>query len=162
MAALGFLRAKYREAKICLAAGRVTLPYPFEPADPAPGFRGLPSVDASRCTGCGGCASVCAPGLITIDDEGPRARFTWSLARCIYCARCAEVCPEDAVTMSAEFETATADVAALTMRVDVFMGSCNRCGRCYRTQTPLDPPHPRTHHEARVAAICDRYREAAS
>lgn len=162
MAPWRFLRAKYREARLCLSAGRVTLPYPYEPVEPPPGFRGLPAVDASRCTGCGGCASVCTPGLIAVDDEGPRARFTWSLARCIYCGRCAEVCPEDAVTMSAAFETATADAATLTMTVDVFMGSCNRCGRCYRTRTPLDPPLPRTHHEARVAAICDRYREAAS
>jgi len=156
--AWSLLRAKFREAKICLSAGRVTLPYPFAPADPAPGFRGLPSVDASRCTGCGGCVSVCTPGLIAIEDDGPHARLTWSLARCVYCARCAEVCPEDAVTMSQGFETATGEIGALTMTVDVFMGSCNRCGRCYRTQTPLDPPHPRLHHEARVEAICERYK----
>ncbi len=162
MAPLRFLRAKYREARLCLSAGRVTLPSPYEAADPPPGFRGLPSVDASRCIGCGGCASVCTPGLIAIDDDGPHARFTWSLARCIYCGRCAEVCPEEAVTMSPTFETATSDISALTMTVDVFMGSCSRCGRCYGTQTPLDPPHPRAHHQARVAAICDRYREAAS
>ncbi len=157
-----FFRAKAREAWICLSAGRVTLPYPYAPAPPAPGFRGLPEVNASRCIGCGGCASVCTPGLIAIADDGPRATLTWSLARCTYCGRCAEVCPEEAVTMSAEFETATADVRDLTTVVDVFMGSCNRCGRCYRTQTPLDPPHPRTHHEARVEAICERYRPAGA
>ena len=154
------LRAKFREARLCLSAGRVTLPYPFAPADPAPGFRGLPSVSASRCIGCGGCASVCTPGLIEIEDEGPRVRFTWSLARCTYCARCAEVCPEEAVTMAAGFETATGQIGDLTMTVDVFMGSCNRCGRCYRTQTPLEPPHPRRHHQARVEAICEKYRPA--
>jgi ferredoxin len=95
---------------------------------------------------------------VSIADDGPRARFTWSLARCVYCGRCAEVCPEEAVTMSAEFETATGEIRDLTMAVDVFMGSCNRCGRCYRTQTPLDPPHPRLHHQAHVEAICERYR----
>lgn len=151
------LRSKFREAKICLSAGRVTLPYPYAPADPAPGFRGLPAVKATRCIGCGGCASVCTPNLISIVDDGPRARFTWSLARCTYCGRCADVCPEEAVEMAPGFETATGDIADLTMVVDVFMGSCNRCGRCYRTQTPLDPPHPRLHHQARVEAICERY-----
>lgn len=154
-------RAKFREAPICLSAGRVTLPYPYEPAEPAPGFRGLPEVNASRCIGCGGCASVCTPALIAIADEGPRARFTWSLARCTYCARCADVCPEDAVSMSGGFETATGDIRDLTMTVDVFMGSCNRCGRCYRTVTPLDEPYPRSHHEARLEAICERYRSQA-
>jgi hypothetical protein len=68
------------------------------------------------------------------------------------------VCPEEAVQMAAGFETATGDIADLTMVVDVFMGSCSRCGRCYRTQTPLDPPHPRLHHQERVEAICERYR----
>ena len=63
--------------------------------------------------------------------------------------------------MSPAFETATGDARDLTMTVDVFMGSCNRCGRCYRTHTPLDAPYPRSHHDARVEAICDRYRPPA-
>ena len=67
---------------------------------------------------------------------------------------CAEVCPEDAVTMSNQFETATNNIDDLTMLVEVFMGSCNRCGRCYRTQTPIDPPHPRAHHDEHVVDLC--------
>lgn len=158
MFGLNFLRAKVKEARIALGAGRVTLPYPFAPAHPAPGFRGFPQVDASRCIGCGGCLSACTPNLISVEDKGSLAVFTWSLARCTYCGRCAEVCPEEAVTMSQDFETATADVSDLTMTVEVFMASCNRCGRCYRTQTPLDPPHPRAFHDERVRALCDRWR----
>ena len=158
MLGLRLIRGKLKEAWLCLAAGRVTLAYPYAPAQPAPGFRGFPKVDASRCIGCGGCLSVCTPNLISVEDKGPLARFTWALARCTYCGRCAEVCPEDAVTMSQEFETATPSAGDLVMTVEVFMASCNRCGRCYRTQTPLDPPHPRSYHEARVAALCDRWK----
>ncbi len=158
MLGLKLLRGKLKEARICLAAGRVTLPYPFAPADPAPGFRGLPSVEAGKCIGCGGCLSVCTPNLISVEDLGPIARFTWSLARCTYCGRCAEVCPEEAVTMSQEFETATPSVGDLVMTVEVFMASCNRCGRCYRTQTPLDPPHSRKFHEDRITALCDGWK----
>ena len=44
----------------------------------------------------------------------------------------------------------------LTVTLEVFMASCNRCGRCYRTQSPIDPPHPRTHHEERVTMLCGR------
>jgi hydrogenase-4 component H len=157
---LKLVRGKIKEAAICLAAGRVTLPYPYAPAGPAPAFRGLPQVDAGRCIGCGGCVSVCTPNLITVEDENQVARFTWTLARCTYCGRCAEVCPEDAVTMSQEFETATGDIADLTMTVEVFMASCNRCGRCYRTATPLDPVHARLFHDERVAALCDRWKDA--
>jgi hydrogenase-4 component H len=156
---LKLLRGKFKEAAICLSAGRVTLPYPYEPAEPPPGYRGLPQVDASRCIGCGGCVSVCPSNLVTVIDDGPVATFTWSLGRCTYCARCAEACPEDAVTMTTQFETATDDISDLLMTVEVFMASCSRCGRCYRTQTALDPPHPRAFHAGRVDALCDRWRD---
>ena len=153
---LGFklLRGKLKEAVICLSAGRVTLPYPYKPLETPEDFRGLPLVDASRCIGCGGCVSVCPPNLISVEDRGPTARFAWHLERCTYCGRCAEVCPEEAVSMTQQFETATDNLKDLLMEVEVFMGTCNRCGRCYRTQTPLDPPHPRSHHNERVAQLC--------
>jgi hydrogenase-4 component H len=160
MLGLRLLRGKVKEAAICLSAGRVTLPYPLAPADPKEGFRGLPRVDATRCIGCGGCLSICSSNAISVEDEGPRARFTWSLARCTYCGRCAEVCPEDAVTLSSGFETATDNIDDLTMTVEIFMGSCNRCGRCYRTQTPLDPPHERSHHELRVEELCNLWKDS--
>jgi hydrogenase-4 component H len=156
---LTLLRGKLKEAAICLRAGRVTLNYPFSPAEPAAGFRGLPKVDASRCIGCGGCLSVCPPNLITVEDTGPLAKFTWNLARCTSCARCADACPEEAVSMTPRFENATDTLADLVVTVEVFMASCNRCGRCYRTQTPLDPPHPRAYHDRRVDAICDKWSE---
>jgi hydrogenase-4 component H len=159
MLGLKLLRGKIKEAIICLSAGRVTLQYPFGPANPARDFRGLPEVDASKCIGCGGCVSVCPPNLVTVVDDGPAATFTWDFSRCTYCGRCAEVCPEEAVHMTQEFETATNDKKDLLMTVRVFMGSCNRCGRCYRTQTPLDPPHPRQYHDQRVEALCDNRKE---
>ena len=42
------LLAKLRETWICLKAGRVTLPYPFAPHEPAAGFRGKVTVDAEE------------------------------------------------------------------------------------------------------------------
>ena len=158
MLGLKLLRGKLKEAVICLSAGRVTLPYPFSPAEAPASFRGLPRVDGARCIGCGGCLSVCPPNLITVEDNGPLARFRWELARCTSCSRCAEVCPEDAVTMSRQFETATDSAGDLLLTVDVFMASCNRCGRCYRTRTPLDPVHPRLFHDRRVEALCDEWK----
>ncbi len=158
MFGLKMLRGKLKEAVICLSAGRVTLAYPYVSAEAPTGFRGLPRVDAGRCIGCGGCLSVCTPNLISVEDKGPLARFTWDLAKCTYCGRCADACPEDAVTLAREFETATDDIADLMMTVEVFMASCNRCGRCYRTQTPLDPPAPRAYHDTRVQALCDKWK----
>lgn len=133
------LLSKLREALICLRAGRVTLPYPFEPRDPAPGFRGKITVDPDLCFGCGGCAQVCPAGVILIRDTGQLTRvleFAWS--RCTYCGRCEEVCPEGAVSMSQEFETATDSRDDLVLTLEVFMGPCQRCGRCFPPPTPLE------------------------
>jgi hydrogenase-4 component H len=131
--------SKLREVLICLKAGRVTLPYPRAPHDPMPGFRGKIAVDADLCFGCGGCANVCPAGVIVITDRDQMMRmleFYWS--RCTYCARCQEVCPEDAIKLTQQFETATDAPSDMYMRLDVFMGPCQRCGRCFPPPTALD------------------------
>lgn len=133
------LISKLREAWICLRAGQVTLPYPAEPREPPPGFRGKITVDADLCFGCGGCANVCPAGVISIDDASQHTRvliFDWR--RCTYCARCEEVCPEHAIKLGPIFETATDDPADLRLRLEIFMGPCQRCGRCFAPPTPLE------------------------
>ncbi|MBI2407256.1 MAG: 4Fe-4S binding protein [Gemmatimonadetes bacterium] len=133
------LLSKLREALICVQAGRVTLPYPFAPHDPAPGFRGKLSLDADLCIGCGGCAAVCPSGVILIRDDAPMVRtLHFSLARCTYCGRCSEVCPEGALAHTLEFETATNTVDDLELSLDVFMGPCQRCGRCFPPPTSME------------------------
>ena len=133
------LLSKLREAWICFRAGRVTLRYPFAPHDPAPGFRGKIRVDPDLCFGCGGCANVCPAGVIEIRDADQFTRhldFHWS--RCTYCGRCEEVCPEGAITMTQQFETATTRHEDMTIHLQVFMGPCQRCGRCFPPPTPLE------------------------
>jgi len=63
--------------------------------------------------------------------------------------------------MTQRFETATDTLDDLRLTVDVFMASCNRCGRCYRTRTPLDPIHPRPFHDGRVEALCEQWKGRA-
>jgi hydrogenase-4 component H len=58
--------------------------------------------------------------------------------RCTYCGRCEEVCPEGAIRLGPEFETATDDPSDLVIRLEVFMGPCQRCGRCFPPPTPFD------------------------
>jgi hydrogenase-4 component H len=133
------LLSKLREALICFRAGRVTLPYPFAPHDPAPGFRGKITVDADLCFGCGGCANVCPARVIEVNDTEQHTRvleFHWS--RCTYCGRCEEVCPEHAIHMDRQYETATDRPDDMLIRVEVFMGPCQRCGRCFKPPTPLE------------------------
>jgi hydrogenase-4 component H len=58
--------SKFKELKLCLRAGRVTLPYPFVRSAPAAGFRGRPVLDGDKCLGCGACAQVCPPRTIFV------------------------------------------------------------------------------------------------
>lgn len=131
--------SKLKEALICLKAGRVTLPYPFAPRVPEDGFHGRVMVEAEKCIGCGGCAEVCPSRCIIVSDPSRELRvLEFFLERCTYCARCAEVCPEQAIEVTKEFETATNDSADMHMKVEVYMSTCSRCGRCYEPPTALD------------------------
>ena len=126
--------SKLKEALICLRNLRVTLPYPYEPAPPAEGFRGRIEVDIDKCIGCGACANACPPRLISVIDQDARRTIEFALGRCTYCARCEEVCPEDAITMTKEFELATDDKKDLLITVGLNMVKCERCGRLFTTQ----------------------------
>ncbi len=132
------LKAKFKEVIICLGAGRVTLPYPFEPAKVPPKFRGRIEFDARKCTGCGGCANVCPPRCIVIEDLGEVARITLHLDRCIQCARCYEVCPEGAIWPTQQFETSSPDKSDLKSEWVAWMSTCQRCGRCFEIENAID------------------------
>jgi len=133
------LLSKLEEVRICLGAGRVTLPYPAEPRPPPPGFRGRPVFDVHKCIGCAGCASNCPSREILVLDPCQEIRVMKYLGRrCTSCGRCAEVCPEKAVTMSLEYEVATDDPADLQQRLELFMGTCRRCGRCFDAPSALE------------------------
>jgi hydrogenase-4 component H len=127
------LMSKIKEALICLKAGRVTAPFPFgpEPNPPQEWFRGKVKLNADRCVGCGGCANVCPPGLIEITDKDGIRYIKRDLFRCIYCGRCVEVCPEKALTMSTEYQLATDQKEKLSIKQELDMVSCQRCGRCF-------------------------------
>ena len=131
--------SKLKEAVICLRAGRVTLPYPAT-ARPVPEkFRGRPIFDAAKCIGCAGCASNCPSREILVVDLCQEIRILQYLGRrCTYCGRCADVCPEKAITMSHEFETATNCIGDIRQRLDLFMSTCQRCGRCFKEPSHLE------------------------
>ncbi|MCU0242207.1 MAG: 4Fe-4S dicluster domain-containing protein [Vicinamibacteria bacterium] len=134
------LIAKLREAALCLTARKATLDYPLAAAPALPEhFRGRPVFNAVKCIGCGGCANNCPAREILLFDRSQEVRVLKYLGRrCTYCGRCADLCPEKAITMSAEFETATNDIHDLGQEIEIFMGTCQRCGRCYKEPGPLD------------------------
>ena len=133
------LLSKLEETMICLKAGRVTLPYPTAPQPAPEQFRGRPIFDASKCIGCAGCANNCPAREILVFDVCQEIRILKYLGRrCTYCGRCAEVCPEKAITMSREFESATDKIGDLGQRLELFMSTCQRCGRCFKAASVLE------------------------
>ncbi len=131
--------SKLKETVICLDAGRVTLPYPFKAEPVPPNFRGRPIFDATKCIGCAGCANNCPAREILVIDLCQEIRILKYLGRrCAYCGRCADVCPEKAITMSHEFENATNNVTDISQTLELFMSTCQRCGRCFKEPSPLE------------------------
>src|SRR5512136_1879451 len=131
--------SKLQETLICLGAGRVTLPYPFKAEPVPPNFRGRPIFDGTKCIGCAGCANNCPAREILVYDLCQEVRIVKYLGRrCTYCGRCADVCPEKAIRMSHEFENATSAVGDLQQRLELFMSTCQRCGRCFKEPSPLE------------------------
>ena len=117
-----------------------TVDDPATLAQPVPAkFRGRPIFDAAKCIGCAGCANNCPAREILVHDVCQEIRIVQYLGRrCTYCGRCADVCPEKAITMSTEFENATNDIRDMQQRLELFMGTCQRCGRCFKNPTPLE------------------------
>jgi hydrogenase-4 component H len=133
------LLSKLQEAWICLKAGQVTLPYPAVPLQTPEPFRGRPIFDAEKCIGCAGCANNCPAREILVVDESQEIRIIKYIGRrCTYCGRCADVCPEDAIALSRDFENATNRIADIGQEIRVFMGTCQRCGRCFKEPGHLE------------------------
>jgi hydrogenase-4 component H len=131
--------SKFREAMVCLKAGKVTLPYPLKPAETPSRFRGRPVFNGEKCVGCAACANNCPAREILVFDVCQEVRVMKYLGhRCNYCGRCADVCPEKAISMSGEFETGTDNIRDMEQELEIFMGTCQRCGRCYKTENVLD------------------------
>jgi len=126
-----------KEVMICLRAGRVTLPYPLQPAKAPQRFRGRPTIDGEKCIGCGACAEVCPPRLITVTDTGTTRRISMDYSRCTYCARCQEICPVESARCTEDFEDATASRDDLTVSVELELVPCTICSTPFITKRML-------------------------
>jgi len=131
-----YLMSKIKQVLMVLKPGVVTLKYPFAPHPVAKDFRGQPSWDHHKCVGCGGCAAHCPARTILIRDVCQDLRvMLYDGSRCTYCGRCADVCPENAITMTEQYELATNDKNDISVNMELFMLTCQRCGRCFNMET---------------------------
>ncbi len=130
-----WLTSKIKQILMVMKPGVVTLDYPNVQPPPPPNFRGAPVWDHHKCIGCGGCSDHCVSRCILTRDVCQEVRvMLYDGSRCTYCGRCADVCPEDAITMSTEYRLACADANDVTTRMELFMLTCQRCGRCYEME----------------------------
>ncbi len=66
-------------------------------------FRGLPVVDAAKCSsGCEACVAVCPVGAVFVDRQGPII----DMGRCLFCDACAHACPNGALRFGGDFHLA--------------------------------------------------------
>ena len=116
-----------------LKVGDATLPYPFEPLEQMPGFRGKPHHDPERCIACGACAIACPPNALSMATDLDQGLQIWKLfmGRCIYCGRCEEVCPTGAITLSPDFELSVMNKQDLYEQADYKLAACHRCGKYF-------------------------------
>jgi hydrogenase-4 component H len=131
-----WLTSKIKQVLLVIKPGVVTLKYPFVPRPAPDTFRGAPYWDHTKCVGCGGCANHCPARTIMVRDICQEIRvMMYDGSRCTYCGRCADVCPEEAITMTNRYELATGDKNDITETMELFMLTCQRCGRCYEMET---------------------------
>jgi len=131
-----WLTSKIKQVLMVIKPGVVTLKYPFEPRPAPEAFRGAPRWDHTRCIGCGGCANHCPARTIMTRDICQEIRILlYDGARCTYCGRCADICPEKAIAMTRDYELATPSREDITATLELFMLTCQRCGRCYDMET---------------------------
>lgn len=84
--------------------GHRTMGYPAQPASLPARFRGLPVIDAPKCSvGCRDCAEACPTEAITLGPAGPQL----DLGRCLFCTDCQQACPEGAIRFTGDFRLAT-------------------------------------------------------
>jgi Ni,Fe-hydrogenase III small subunit/NAD-dependent dihydropyrimidine dehydrogenase PreA subunit len=84
-----------------LHQGHRTLGWPRVPVNLHARFRGLPSLDTSKCqAGCTVCTEACPTGAI---GGSP---LSMDLGKCLFCPVCMQACPTGAITFSNDFRLA--------------------------------------------------------
>lgn len=91
----------FETLKVRLGQGHRTNDFPGQPPCLPDRFRGVPTLDASRCTaGCQECAAACPTSAIMLSP------FRIDLGKCLFCPICAEACPQEAIQFGPDYRLA--------------------------------------------------------
>jgi len=132
-AALGTPREVLRTAARALAAGMnrrdAVLPMP------ALAPFGLARVEASGCTLCVACTSVCPTGAFSANPEKPQLRFLEDA--CVQCGLCATTCPEKVITLEPRLNLAPA-AAEIQIVKEEEPFCCERCQKPFGVRSQIE------------------------
>ncbi|MBR0679370.1 4Fe-4S dicluster domain-containing protein [Roseomonas eburnea] len=95
---------------------------------------GIARVDASGCTLCLACTSVCPTSAFSANPETPQLRFLEDA--CVQCGLCAATCPEKVITLEPRLNFA-AEAAAPKVVKEEEPAACPRCGKLFGTKASI-------------------------
>lgn len=103
---------------------------------PAQSLFGRITVDASRCTLCMSCTSVCPTKAIDAGNDMPKLEF--HEINCVQCGICESACPEQAISLQARLITdAEQRRGAVTLHEEIPF-CCIECGKAFATKSLID------------------------
>ena len=124
-----------REAVVAVLRGPYTAPFPLEPHQPHPNFRGQPQFDAAQCVGCLACEAVCPVNAIAHEDclEGdgaPKRIMIHYTDTCIFCGQCEAACIADhqGIRCTDQWELSFFDRRAAYETIEKALQLCEVCG----------------------------------
>jgi Ni,Fe-hydrogenase III small subunit/ferredoxin len=87
-----------------LRQGHRTIAYPAAPPVMGDRFRGLPTIDSTKCPdGCRECIDACPTDAISYET----GQLRLDLGRCLFCDDCTRACPEGAIRYTGDHRLAT-------------------------------------------------------
>ena len=99
-----------------LRAERITVQFPFAPAELPDDFRGqVTIVEEASCKGCGLCARDCPALALELErHDREHFRLIHYRDRCAYCGQCADCCPSHVIVLASELVSPTHERDTLT------------------------------------------------
>ncbi|MFT5174108.1 MAG: ferredoxin [Gammaproteobacteria bacterium] len=126
------------------AALRLALDYLYVHAKASPSEVALPkhapfghiNVDASSCTLCMACASVCPAGAVITAGDSPRLDFIEQ--NCVQCGLCERACPENSISLQARLLFDTEQRAARRVLNEDQPFPCTSCGKVFGSTRTIE------------------------